>query len=264
MYKKFNLELNANPINYFSDISENDIEKYKNNVEKISKELLKDFEESLVVTKNGTIDGNKTIQTWFPDFQADIFLSHSHKDIELAIKLACWLEKYFGVKVFIDSLLWKNINDLQQEIDKKYTYSEKTGTYNYDLRNVTTSHVHAMLSTALNDMIDSTECILFLNTPSSIELSNLKNSTFSPWIYSEIKSSNILRSIIPSRYLQKGFEQRNVRHGSAILNEELSIRYDIDLSKFYSITYESLKSWKGIRAVKRVRGTATLDILYDL
>lgn len=264
LYKKFNLELKGDPINYFSNISENDVESYKNKVEKISKELLTDFEESLVVTENGTIDGTKTIETWFPNYKADIFLSHSHKDIDLAIKLACWLENNFGVRVFIDSLLWKNIDDLQKEIDKKYTFSEITKTYDYDLRNITTSHVHAMLSTALNDMIDSSECVMFLNTPSSIELSTLKNSTFSPWIYSEIKAANLLRINIPSRFIQKRYVSRDLQHSREILNEAPAIKYDTDLSKFHKITYQSLISWNIDRLIHEINGTETLNSLYNI
>lgn len=264
MYKKFNLELKDDPINYFSNISENDVESYKNKVEKISKELLADFEESLVVTENGTIDGTKTIETWFPNYKADIFLSHSHKDIDLAIKLACWLENNFGVRVFIDSLLWKNIDDLQKEIDKKYTFSEITKTYDYDLRNITTSHVHAMLSTALNDMIDSSECVMFLNTPSSIELSTLKNSTFSPWIYSEIKAANLLRINIPSRFIQKRYGSRDLQHSREILNEAPAIKYYTDLSKFHKITYQSLIAWNIDRLIHEIKGTETLNSLYNM
>ncbi|MGF2153566.1 toll/interleukin-1 receptor domain-containing protein [Lactococcus lactis] len=263
MYKKFNLELKGNPINYFSNISENDVESYKNKVEKISKELLTDFEESLVVTENGTIDGTKTIETWFPNYKADIFLSHSHKDIDLAIKLACWLENNFGVRVFIDSLLWKNIDDLQKEIDKKYTFSEITKTYDYDLRNITTSHVHAMLSTALNDMIDSSECVIFLNTPSSIELSTLKTSTFSPWIYSEIKAANLLRINTPSRFIQKRFGNTLPFTGGTF-NEAPQIKYDTDLSKFHKITYQSLIAWNVDRIINKIKGTETLNSLYSI
>ncbi|MDT2893514.1 toll/interleukin-1 receptor domain-containing protein [Lactococcus lactis] len=260
MYKKFNLELKDDRINYFSNISENDVESYKNKVEKISKELLADFEESLVVTENGTIDGTKTIETWFPNYKADIFLSHSHKDIDLAIKLACWLENNFGVRVFIDSLLWKNIDDLQKEIDKKYTFSEITKTYDYDLRNITTSHVHAMLSTALNDMIDSSECVMFLNTPSSIELSTLKNSTFSPWIYSEIKAANLLRTNIPKRHLESGIEDKFLFHNRDAMNESLKIMYPADLSRFHKIEYSALEGWKLLNGNNR--GIESLDLLY--
>jgi len=42
--------------------------------------------------------------------------------------------------------------------------------YDYELRNYTTSHVHMMLSTALTEMIDNTECIMFYNTSLSVSL----------------------------------------------------------------------------------------------
>lgn len=57
-----------------------------------------------------------------------------------------------------------------------------------------------MLSTALNNMIDSTECLFFLNTPNSISLSNeITNEqkfTYSPWLYSELTTASIVEKRI--------------------------------------------------------------------
>lgn len=54
---------------------------------------------------NGKIDGTKMQSNWFPTIKADIFLSHSHKDLDLAITLAGWLKDIFGLNTFIDSSL---------------------------------------------------------------------------------------------------------------------------------------------------------------
>lgn len=71
------------------------------------------------------------------------------------------LHDCFGLEAFIDSCSWGYCDDLLNKIDKKYCYDSKKKTYDYHLRNYTTSHVHMMLSTALAEMMDNTECIIF-------------------------------------------------------------------------------------------------------
>lgn len=51
---------------------------------------------------------------WFPKINADIFLSHSHKDEKLIIAFAGWLKDTFNLDVFIDSCIWGYSNDLQK------------------------------------------------------------------------------------------------------------------------------------------------------
>lgn len=40
---------------------------------------------------NGVVDGTLMQREWFPDIGAQVFLSHSHSDIQEAQKLAGWL-----------------------------------------------------------------------------------------------------------------------------------------------------------------------------
>ena len=63
---------------------------------------------------------------WFPQIKADIFISHSHKDEDLALALAGWLKVSFGLTAFIDSCVWGYANDLLKMIDYKYCYQKKT------------------------------------------------------------------------------------------------------------------------------------------
>lgn len=259
MYKKFNLVSTKSSDSHLDDISEDDIKNYETKMTEISKGLFRDIE-SLSVLEDGSIDGTSVINKWFPDYEADIFLSHSHNDILLAVKTACWLEKNFGLKVFIDSLLWGYADDLLLEIDKKYTYNESTNRYIYKLRNISTAHVHMMLSTALNDMIDNTECIFFLNTPQSIEISNMEELTYSPWIYSEIKAANILRTNKPARLIDKKLEEGFLIHDGEVRNDAPKIGYKTDLSQFKELHYSALAAWKTLNG--DTRGEESLDMLY--
>ena len=137
---------------------------------------------------DGSLDATKISEDWFPDVKSDIFISHSHADENLAINLSGWIYSNLGLKCFIDSCVWGYSNDLLKKIDDKYCYQKDSKTYNYSKRNFSTSHIHMMLSTALMNTIDNTECVIFINTPNSIEniYDTVNNSTYSPWIYSEL------------------------------------------------------------------------------
>ena len=42
------------------------------------------------------------------------------------------------------------------------------GTYDYQKRNITTSHVHAMLTSAIMQVMDLSEIVIFVNTNNSV------------------------------------------------------------------------------------------------
>ena len=58
------------------------------------------------------IDGTKIQEEWFPEIEADIFISHSHEDKDLACALAGWLYDTFKLKCFIDSCVWGDSKEL--------------------------------------------------------------------------------------------------------------------------------------------------------
>lgn len=147
---------------------------------------------------NGVLEISQIGKEWFPNIEADIFLSHSHKDEKLAIAFAGWLYYNFGLITFIDSCIWSYSDDLLKKIDEKYCKNKKRRIYYYDTRNISTTHVHMMLMNALMKMIDKSECVFFLNTDNSIikikeEIDKNIEKTYSPWIYSEINATNLIR-----------------------------------------------------------------------
>ena len=116
-----------------------------------------------------------------------------------------------------------------------------------------------MLSTALGKMIDNSECLFFVNTPSSISISESINPgcTLSPWIYSEIALSLIIRQRIPLR------QQKQLRHfaaDSVTESADLKIKYDIHLDHLKQLTRSDLTQWSSSvdPSLKH-----PLDTLYD-
>ena len=179
MYRGFNLLLEKNyfkkdHFEYLQEVGLDRLLCQKTTIEKIINSFIKD---------DASLDGSKMQANWFPQIKADIFISHSHKDEKLALALGGWLKETFGLTAFIDSCVWGYSNYLLKLIDDVYCRNINRNSYDYDKRNYSTSHVHMMLSVALTQMIDNTECLFFLNTPNSITPDTIINQTESPWIY---------------------------------------------------------------------------------
>lgn len=173
-------------------IFESDVESSRKNLDKY-------------LSPQGILSAVEIQEDWFPAVDADIFISHSHKDETLAIRFAGWLWDEFKIRAFIDSCVWGYADDLLKELDEKYCKADKYGYYDYQKRNQSTGHVHMLLNGALMQMIDSTECLVFLNTPNSISSSDVgdHNLTSSPWIYSELMITKIVRRKLQYEEMKK-------------------------------------------------------------
>ncbi len=236
MYTGFNLKFG----NYFTEPQEKYyldkgrllFKQYSNKIEQKLEELILD---------NGNIDGGQMQTNWFPTVSADVFLSHSHKNEKEAIALSGYLFDKLGIKTFVDSCIWGFSADLLKKLDEKFCKMD-SGHYDYNKRNFTTSNVHMMLSTALAKMIDKTECLFFLNTPESISFKDgVKSSTLSPWIYSEIEISKLIRHKKLSEYRTTRRQTRYFSKGGLILNE--SIQYPLDLTHLTNLNTVDIRNW---------------------
>ncbi|MDH1692360.1 MULTISPECIES: toll/interleukin-1 receptor domain-containing protein [unclassified Pseudomonas] len=201
MYLGFELE-DYKPL---EQVSQQAVEEYKARVRNINIQDLAEF----VVTRlqgHDVLDAKKLARILFPAKQAHIFLSHSHRDEENAIKFAIAMEKR-GVKVFIDSCVWGYMDELLDIVNEKYSESEIVGDQKYFSHrkcNEASAAVHMLLMTELHRMIDETECFVFLNTKQSVpigqrQLESGRMLTLSPWIHSELSFSAQVRARLPSR-----------------------------------------------------------------
>ena len=220
------------------------------------------------IAPNKKLDASKIIKEWFPEIKADIFISHSHKDEELAIGLSGWLQDELGLTSFIDSCVWGYSNDLLKTLDNEYCKNQWDNTYSYQKRNHSTSHVHMMLSTALSNMIDNCECLIFLNTPSSISTSDIddSNKTDSPWIFSEIVTSKLIKNKKPERLYIVGLESIATLDEAikVIATLKMEIEYDANLNHLVSINDSSLKNWRLSCLKQHISKEPALDELYRI
>ena len=212
---------------------------------------------------NGNLDAATMEQEWFGSVQADIFLSHSHRDETLIEAFAGWLHEKCGVFAFVDSSLWGYADDLLLEIDNDYCKNDGKNTYSYELRNISTSYVHMILNTALAKMIHQTECLIFVNTENSTIKENItdESKTLSPWIYSELALSKIIEPQEPQEYLKHSF----------ILNEsegpQIPIELPAEIEHLDTLTTQHLTDWaSAIEILKQngreLTGSDSLILLY--
>lgn len=240
MFKGFNLKVTSDSlentlpnIKHFSSIESSKVQK---NIKEISNYL-----------KNGVLDGSKIKSDWFPEGNFDIFLSHSHADKDLALLIANVLRVNFGLNVFIDSEVWGFADNLLREIDDKYALAPSKETYEYQVRNRTTSNVHLMLNSALNEIIDKSECLIFLNTNKSVytdkNLYDEKTYTASPWIMSELYFSSRVRRHFPDRYKQNMAFNESLRKSVSSNEQAFVMLHDLPVSHLEPLTEKNLINW---------------------
>ena len=172
MYAGFNLNVDQSSDQHpyidfskYQDIGKKHLATQKDHV----KGKLKEF----VFEGTSIPDGNAIQKNWFPEVNADVFISHSHKDIDLAHGLAGWLNATFKLRCFIDSNVWGYADELLEEINSKYSNKREgeSGNVLYDHQSciAASKHVDTMLTIAIYQMIDRFECVFLLNTENYIE-----------------------------------------------------------------------------------------------
>lgn len=229
MFVGFNLETDQDFSTYYT--------KGKTLFDKQKKVVEEDLDKFL--SSDGTIDGTKLADTWFPQIKADIFISHSHMDEKKVIGLAGWLWEKFHLIAFVDSCVWGYAQRLIRKIDNKFCQNEGGETYNYEKRNQSTAHVYMMLNIALCRMIDRTECIFLFNTPNAIPCSKVVNSTNSSWIYSEV----VMTEIVRKRSLSEYRDGENVLLEKHAMNNAMKFKYDISLKHLKTLNAQDLQRW---------------------
>lgn len=203
--------------------------------------------------RDGSLDGTKMREDWFPEIECDVFISHSHIDEDKALSFAGKLFEEFDIRSFIDSSLWGFSNDLLKKIDDKYCLNKRTGHYRYEDRNFSTSHVHLMLASALTIMIDKSECVFFFNSDNSLTFENIKTKTYSPWIYHEL---------LTCKYIKKYEPAREPLQESMIKKSGIRIGHEVDLHEFVELSYNDISSW--VRNCKnKYKGWKALEYLYE-
>jgi len=223
-------------------------------------------------TSNDIVDGTKLQDDWFPQVEVDVFISHSHKDLEIAQCFAGWLYANFKLKCFIDANVWGYADDLLEQINSVYSNkrTDKDGgsLYNHNACNVASKHVSVMLTIALQKMIDKAETTFVLNTANSIQkyAQVYSNSTYSPWIYTEIVCTEIVRKKPLSEYRKVPLYKFASESTEISSRSGYQAAYTISLEHLINIDPSILIKWSSMLKEWAVNRNAEypLDILYIL
>ncbi len=223
------------------------------------KEWLREF------ISHETIDGTALTERFFPTLHSDVFLSYSHNDSDLAYMVAGMLSSCLKLSVFIDSQFWGGADELLKEIDNKYCHQGDSKTYSYEKRNYSTSHVHAMLSSAIIKAMDQAEIIIFLNTPNSVP--NIARTiddggydyTLSPWIYEEMLFASLLRE----RDWQTYRRRLRILDSADIFERNLNIAYKLPKDRLVSLSISDIEDWISEYTKRKENGIIDYDILDD-
>ncbi len=211
----------------------------------------------------------------------DIFVSHAHKDETLAIKFAYLSHKELHLNCFIDSIYWKNFNDLVDERIrdlKNLKYIDPQDEEQY-IRTLTT-YGNINLQIALSEMMNNCESLFFLNTNNSIKYINLpKESTiaYTNWIFYEIYTACTMQRKVPYRIKKISCENVVENNYSMDVNNLSVIDFEIieqlmtysnhkncfcDYCIDFFYRHICIRKNKFFRCL--LRRNTILDILYDI
>lgn len=199
--------------------------------------------EKYLMNRKNTLDASLIEAGVFPSQPADVFISHSHRDRDEAIKLALSLESR-GLSVFVDSCVWGHADELLRKIDDEFCVPDGWKHYSYPLRNRTTSNVHMILNSALHGMIDRAELLIFLDSESSVRVDDYVNDSeylSSPWIFSELMFAGRVHRR-PRKQLVLSAESTAFDGVTASTRREPEFLYQVPKLN-YSIRFDDLVNW---------------------
>ena len=203
------------------------------------------------------IDAQDIENIWFPRIECNIFISHSHKDIESIISFVGWLYAKYGIVSFVDDGIWENYNDLRIKLFNKIFQDFEDDLMTQDeIEKIAYSNSLLILNSAIEKMIDSTECFLFIGTDNSLLTGD--THTKSPWIYSEVLFSNMVRRkrlLCYRQHIEHGFSQK--------MCETVEVKFKCSFINFTEITRQDFLKFKSYSPAVII-ADESLDTLYKI
>ncbi|WP_231254558.1 toll/interleukin-1 receptor domain-containing protein [Helicobacter pylori] len=156
-------------------------------VNEVPKKIYKLIEGTKHSNDDIILNHNKIKEAFFSPFEpqlkdAQVFLSHSHADKNKALKVKNYLESETNHRVFIDSLFWDYKNNVLKEIKK----------HHIDVSKIEDAFT-LILRESLQDMIEKCPYFVFLQSNNSVSNQGLSHTTYSAWIYEELKIAHSIR-----------------------------------------------------------------------
>ncbi|GAA6884937.1 toll/interleukin-1 receptor domain-containing protein [Helicobacter pylori] len=155
-------------------------------VNEVAKKIYKLIKDAKHPNDDIILNHNKIKEAFFSPFKpqlksAQVFLSHSHADKNKALKVKNYLESRTKHKVFVDSLFWDYKDNVLNELAK------------YDDTSKIKDAFTLILRESLQDMIEKYPYFVFLQSNNSVFNQGLSRTTYSAWIYEELKIAHSIR-----------------------------------------------------------------------
>ncbi|GAA7837168.1 toll/interleukin-1 receptor domain-containing protein [Helicobacter pylori] len=149
------------------------------------------------------LNHNEIKEAFFSPFKpqlknAQVFLSHSHADINKALEVKNYLESKTNHRVFIDSLFWDYKDNIVKEMSK------------YDNTSKIEDAFTLILRESLQDMIEKCPYFVFLKNKNSVSDQGLSHITYSAWIYKELKIAHSIRESRPTPMMENFQVSHNI------------------------------------------------------
>ncbi|GAA9843282.1 toll/interleukin-1 receptor domain-containing protein [Helicobacter pylori] len=159
-------------------------------VDGVAKKIYKLIKDANHSNDDIILNHNKIKEAFFSPFKpqlksTQVFLSHSHADKNKALKVKDYLESETNHRVFIDSLFWDYKDDVLNELAK------------YDNTSKIKDAFTLILRESLQDMIEKCPYFVFLESKNSVSNQGLSRTTYSAWIYEELKIAHSTRESRP-------------------------------------------------------------------
>ncbi|GAA6898027.1 toll/interleukin-1 receptor domain-containing protein [Helicobacter pylori] len=164
-------------------------------VKKIAEKIYKLIKDAKHPNDDIILNHNKIKEAFFSPFKpqlkdAQVFLSHSHADKNKVLKVKNYLESETNHRVFIDSLFWDYKDDVLNELAK------------YDDTSKIKDAFTLILRESLQDMIEKCPYFVFLQSSNSVSNQGLSCTTYSAWVYEELKIAHSIRESRPTPMME--------------------------------------------------------------
>ncbi|GAA9861579.1 toll/interleukin-1 receptor domain-containing protein [Helicobacter pylori] len=155
-------------------------------VDGVAKKIYKLIKDANHSNDDIILNHNKIKEAFFSPFKpqlksTQVFLSHSHADKNKALKVKNYLESRTKHKVFVDSLFWDYKDNVLNKLAKYNNTSKIKDAFTLILRE------------SLQDMIEKCPYFVFLQSNNSVSNQGLSCTTYSAWIYEELKIAHSIR-----------------------------------------------------------------------
>ncbi|GAA6974135.1 toll/interleukin-1 receptor domain-containing protein [Helicobacter pylori] len=173
-------------------------------VDEVAKKIYQLIKDAQYSNDGIILNHSKIKEAFFSPFRpqlksAQVFLSHSHADKNKALEVKDYLEEDIDAEcVFIDSLFWDYKDDVLNELAK------------YDDTSKIEDAFTLILRESLQDMIEKCPYFVFLQSNNSVSNQGLSRTTYSAWIYEELKIAHSIRESRPTPMMESWQVSHNI------------------------------------------------------